>query len=197
MINMHLHKYYKMKKLKIVLYLALFTTLFTTACSKEETDNTNNTTSTLTGPQDTVTSFMVYFTNTVDSVTEVGSYDDPDGPGPRSANIGGVVLKKNASYIVTFMIEDATGKSKVFLHNKIKTYGKDYKICISNPLGISTNAIDSDGTMPIGLVNDLLTTSSTGSGTFNFTIKYQKGCKNGSCSPGSVYYTCNLPVYVN
>lgn len=188
-----------MKKLKIVLQLILSTTLLLTACSKDDTEtpgSNGSTTTTPTGPQDTVTTFMVYFTNTVDSTVEIGSYDDPDGPGPISPNVGGVVLKKNASYIVTFYIEDATG-STVYLHNKIKTNGKDYKICISNPLGINVNATDSDGSMPIGLINMLQTSGSTGSANLNFTVKYQKGTKNGTCSPGTVYHTCNIPIYVN
>ncbi len=196
---MPLHKIYKMKKLKIVLQLILSTTLLLTACSKDDTEtpgSNGSTTTTPTGPQDTVTTFMVYFTNTVDSTVEIGSYDDPDGPGPISPNVGGVVLKKNASYIVTFYIEDATG-STVYLHNKIKTNGKDYKICISNPLGINVNATDSDGSMPIGLINMLQTSGSTGSANLNFTVKYQKGTKNGTCSPGTVYHTCNIPIYVN
>lgn len=187
-----------MKKFKIVLQLILSTTLLLTACSKDDTETpgSGGTTTLPAGPQDSVTTFMVYFTNTVDSTTEIGSYDDPDGPGPKSANVGGVVLKKNASYIVTFFIEDATG-SPVFLHNKIKTNGKDYKICISNPLGINVNATDSDGSMPIGLVNLLQTSSSTGSANLNFTVKYQKGSKNGTCSPGIVYHSCNIPIFVN
>lgn len=187
-----------MKKFKIVLQLILSTTLLLTACSKDDTETPGGggTTTIPAGPQDTVTTFMVYFTNTVDSTTEIGSYDDPDGPGPISANVGGVVLKKNASYILTFYIEDATGKT-VFLHNKIRTNGKDYKICISNPLGINVNATDSDGSMPIGLVNLLQTSSTTGNANLNFTVKYQKGSKNGTCSPGIVYHTCNIPIYVN
>ena len=196
---MPLHKIYKMKKLKIVLQLILSTTLLLTACSKDDTEtpgSNGSTTTTPTGPQDTVTTFMVYFTNTVDSTVEIGSYDDPDGPGPISPNVGGVVLKKNASYIVTFYIEDATGNT-VYLHNKIKTNGKDYKICISNPLGINVNATDSDGSMPIGLINMLQTSGSTGSANLNFTVKYQKGTKNGTCSPGTVYHTCNIPIFVN
>lgn len=193
-----MHKIYKMKKLKIVLQLILSTTLLLTACSKDDTETpgSGGTTTLPAGPQDSVTTFMVYFTNTVDSTTEIGSYDDPDGPGPKSSNVGGVVLKKNASYIVTFYIEDATG-STVFLHNKIKTNGKDYKICISNPLGINVNATDSDGSMPIGLVNMLQTSSTTGSANLNFTVKYQKGSKNGTCSPGIVYHSCNIPIFVN
>lgn len=187
-----------MKSVKILLQLLLTTTLIITSCSKEDTDNPDGgTLVTPAGPQDTVTSFMVYFTNTVDSMTEVATYDDPDGPGPKAASVGGVVLKKNSSYVVTFMIEDATASPKTFLHPKIKNNGKDYKICISNPLGISVNATDSDGSMPIGLVNMLSTSSTTGSDNINFTIKYQKGVKNGQCSPGTVYHSCNIPVFVN
>lgn len=189
-----------MKQLKLIFQLIFFVAVFLTACSKDDdsaSSGNSTSTTTPTGPQDTVTSFMVFFTNTVDSVTEVGSYDDPDGPGPKPANIGGVVLKKNSSYIVSLNLEDATATPKVFLHTKIKNNGKDYKVCISNPLGTTVNATDSDGTLPIGLVNFLTTGSTTGNDNMNFTIKYQKGCKSGSCSPGTVYYTCNIPVYVN
>lgn len=181
---------------KLIPFVILGLTFTIISCSKEEEAATNSPTVTIpAGPQDTVTSFMVYFTNSSDSVTEVGSYDDPDGPGPKQASIGGVSLKANATYKVTFFIEDATNPSKiVYLHNKIKSNGKEYKLCISNPLGVSVNALDSDGSLPIGLVNDLITTGNTGSDNMNFTIKYQKDVKNGQCSPGIVYYSCNLPI---
>lgn len=189
-----------MKQLKFALQLLVFSFIFLTACSKDDSSNPDGSSSNNqlpAGPQDTVTSFMVFFTNTTDSMTEVGSYDDPDGPGPKPANIGGVVLKKNASYIVSINLEDATNQPKVFLHTKIKNNGKDYKVCLSNPLGSSVVPTDSDGSMPIGLVNLMTTGSSVGNEQMNFTIKYQKGTKSGSCSPGVVYYSCNIPVYIN
>ncbi len=149
------------------------------------------------GPKDTITSFMVNFYDPIDSTTEVGAYDDPDGPGPIQPSIGGVALKKNTAYVVTFMIEDATNpKSIVYIHNKIKSNGKDYRLCTTNSLGISVTAKDSDGSMPIGLVNDLNTSSSTGTNSMVFTIRYQKGVKDGQCSAGSLYYQCSLPVSV-
>lgn len=166
------------------------------SCSK--TEDSNPEVSLPAGPQDTVTSFMVYFTNNADSVTEVASYDDPDGPGPKPANVGGVTLVKNAVYTVTFRIEDATNPSKaVNLLQKIQNNKKDYKVCISNPMGISIQADDSDGTYPVGLLNTLTTGNQTGYEQMNFTIKYQKDVKNGQCSPGVVYYSCNIPVGVN
>ncbi|MBL7837446.1 MAG: hypothetical protein JNM67_08020 [Bacteroidetes bacterium] len=189
-----------MKQLKFALQLLVFSFFFLTACSKDDTNpegSGSNNNQLPAGPQDTVTSFMVFFTNTTDSMTEVGSYDDPDGPGPKPANIGGVVLKKNESYIVTINLEDATNNPKVFLHTKIKNNGKDYKVCLSNPLGSTVVPTDSDGNMPIGLINLMTTGSSTGNEQMNFTIKYQKGTKSGSCSPGVVYYSCNIPVFIN
>lgn len=186
-----------MKQLKIVLQLLAFSSIFLTACSKDDNSEGSGTVSLPAGPQDTVTSFMVYFTNTVDSTVEVGSYDDPDGPGPKAANVGGVVLKKNASYEITYFIEDGTASPKVYLHNKIKTNGKDYKFCYGSPLGINVVPTDSDGTLPIGLKSMLSTSSTTGFDQLNFTIKYQKDVKTGACSPGVVYYSCNIPIIIN
>ena len=164
------------------------------ACKK---DNNSNTTVNGTLPTDTVTSFMVNFINTVDSTVEVASYDDPDGNGPINPTIGGVTLKKNSSYRVTFMILDESNPNQmVLLHSKIKSAGKDYKICISSPLGCSISATDSDGSYPIGLDNLMSTSSTTGSDYMNFTIKYQAGVKNGQCDPGQVLFTCNLPVSI-
>ncbi|MCC6818282.1 MAG: hypothetical protein IT245_05285 [Bacteroidia bacterium] len=168
------------------------------ACSKDDSGSNNDGNVALpAGPQDTVTSFMVFFTNTVDSSVEVGSYDDVDGPGPITPNLGGVVLKKNSTYVLSFFIEDGTGPSKVYLHTKIKNNGKDFKFCFSNPLGINVVSTDSDGSLPIGLVSTLNTSNSTGMDQLNFTIKYQKGVKNGSCSPGIVYHSCNIPIIIN
>jgi hypothetical protein len=63
-------------------------------------------------------------------------------------------------------------------------------------LGINITAKDSDGTFPIGLINDLVTSSTIGSDNMNFTVKYQKSVKNGQCAPGVVYYSCNIPISV-
>jgi len=184
-----------MKKISLAFVLTTAIAACFVSCKKE--DQTNQALSLPAGPQDTVTSFMVNFFNTNDSTTEVGAYDDPDGPGPLEASIGGVSLKPNSKYLITFLIEDATNPaSNVYLHNKIKNNGKEYKICIGNPLGISVTAKDSDGSMPIGLVNELLTSSTTGSDKMSFTIKYQKGVKDGQCSPGILYFNCNIPIGV-
>lgn len=185
-----------MHKLSLTFMVILGAAMIFTSCSKEETTSASLNNNTLpAGPQDTITTFMVYFTNTTDSVTEIGSYDDPDGPGPKPANIGGVALKANSTYLITFFIEDATKASApVYIHNKIKNNGAQYKICTSNPLGTTVDPLDSDGIYPIGLVNNMLTTGNTGNDNMNFTIKYQKDVKNGSCSPGVVYYSCNIPI---
>ena len=189
--------YTNMQKSNLLFALILGLSITFIACSKEDKSNTDTTVTLPAGVQDTVTSFMVFFTNTIDSSAEVASYDDPDGLGPKSPNIGGVTLNKNASYKITFFIEDATNPSKItYLHTKIKNNGKEYKICTSNPLGINVTAKDSDGTFPIGLVNDLLTSSTLGSDNMNFTVKYQKSVKNGQCSPGVVYFSCNIPISV-
>ena len=187
-----------MRKLSLLLSIFVFSLLIISSCSKD--DNNQPTSSNVNlpaGPQDTVTSFMVTFFNTSDSTNEIASYDDPDGPGPLKGNVGGVMLKKNSNYLVSLRIEDATGGSVVYLHNKIKTNGKDYKVCIGNQLGISSNPIDSDGSFPIGLESTLSTSSTTGYSNLTFTIKYQKGVKNGDCSPGATYYTCGIPVMIN
>lgn len=186
-----------MQKTHLILFAIIGLSVSFTACSKQESSPNNLTQPTPTAPSDTITSFMVFFTNTTDSSAEVGSYDDPDGPGPKPANIGGVNLKANSDYIITLRIEDASNPSKpVYIHNKIKTSPKDYKICLSNPLGIIANPTDTDGSYPIGLVHNLRTSSSTGYETMSFTIKYQKNVKNGQCDPGVVYYTCDIPVGV-
>ncbi len=149
--------------------------------------------------QDTISNFFVYFTNPVTSNVEVAAYEDLDGAGPKPAIIGGVTLKANTYYVVTFRIEDATNHTgnRVYIHDKIKNNGTDYKICISTPMGISVNPTDSDGSMAIGLVNDLYTSPGIGSDKINFSIKYQKGVKDGQCAPGTLYFNCNIPVTVN
>ena len=150
-------------------------------------------------PADTVSSFIVYFTDPETTTVQEGQYEDLDGAGPLLPNIGGVALNANTKYIVTFRIEDATnGKgSTVFIDDKIKADGKDFKICISNPLGIIISPTDSDGSLPIGLENELITGSTKGSCNMSFTIRYQKDVKNGDCAPGINYFTCSLPVTIN
>lgn len=187
-----------MHKISLNLFFIAISALFIVSCSKEDSVSSGGSTTLPAGPQDTVTSFMVYFTNTSDSSVEVGSYDDPDGPGPKPANVGGVTLKAGSTYLVTFFIEDASNPGKiVFLHTKIKNNGNEYKICTNNPLGSSVTPADSDGTYPIGLVNNLVTAGNTGSESMNFTIKYQKSVKNGECSPGVTYFSCNIPFALN
>jgi hypothetical protein len=184
-----------MKKYTLSVLIFLSLVIFN-ACKKEDSSpNTSNNTAIL-SPSDTITSFLISFENTQDSSVEFGNYDDVDGPGPKSANIGGVSLKQNTPYKVTFRIEDGTNASNpIILNSKIKNNGKDYKLCITNNLGINSTATDSDGSMPIGLTYDL-NTKNTGNGNITFTIKYQKGIKNGDCTPGTTYYTCTIPISV-
>lgn len=99
-----LHTNMQKSNLLFALILGLSVTFI--ACSKEDNDSNTNTNVTLpAGVQDTVTSFMVFFTNTTDSSAEVASYDDPDGPGPKQPNVGGVTLNKNSTYKVTFLLK--------------------------------------------------------------------------------------------
>jgi hypothetical protein len=172
----------------------LMAILFAFNACKKSSDSPSSSSSGLT---DNVTSFYVYFTNTSDSMVDVGNYDDPDGPGPMQANISGVSLKANSSYEVTFSIKDETDQNKtVYIDSKIKSQGKDFKICIGNPLGITVQSTDSDGSMPIGLENILSTSSTKGDAKLNFTIKDQKGVKNGTCSPGQVFFSFDMPISV-
>lgn len=201
---------------------ALALTLLFTACSKNDQDTVvpvnkqsstqggglqeNNwkprdTTATphyATTPPDTVCNFMVYFTDPETTTVEVAEYEDLDGAGPMLPTIGGVSLSANTKYIVTFRIEDATNQrgNKVYIHDKIKADGKDFKICISNPLGIQVLPTDTDGTLPIGLENEFTTSSVKGGCNLQFSIRYQKGVKNGDCSPGINYFTCSIPATV-
>ena len=179
--------------------LILLSILFISSCKKEDNKNSNssNNTTLIPGPvSDTVSSFIVYFEDTKDSITEIVSYDDPDGSGPKPANINGAALKANRLYKLTFRIEDGTNKSNiVILNSKIKTNGKDYKLCFTNTMGLVSNPTDTDGNLPIGLNYDI-TTKTAGNGNLTFTIKYQRGTKNGDCTPGTVYHTCTIPLYV-
>ncbi|MDP2175185.1 MAG: hypothetical protein Q8K70_04670 [Bacteroidota bacterium] len=177
------------------IYLSLIVLLVFNACKKEGSNNDNNVVSLPSGPQDTITSFMITFFNTLDSSNSVAEYADEDGPGPKSPTFGGFSLEKNTPYEVSFRIEDGTGVP-IVLNNKIRTNGKDYKICINNPLGITVVPTDSDGSLPIGLIQNITTSSTTGDATMTFTIKYQKGVKNGQCEPGVVYFSCTLPFSV-
>lgn len=183
-----------------IILFTLLTFLSIASCKKEDNENnnsSNNTTTNPATPSDTVTSFMIYFEDTKDSITDVVSYDDPDGAGPKQANFGGAILKPNRLYKLTFRIEDGTNKSNVvILNNKLKTNGKDYKLCFTNTIGLNATPTDTDGSLPIGLTYDL-TTQNASSGNFTFTIKYQKGNKNGDCAPGIVYHTCTIPAVVN
>jgi hypothetical protein len=194
-ITTHTQNY--MKKLGLMLMLTTALTTFFTSCSKQEQIEVTPTAFKAPVLLDTITNFYVHFSDPIDSATEVGAYEDIDGPGPMEGAISGVSLKANTHYIVTFMMEDATNpENPINIQNKIRTYGKDYRLCISNQLGMAITPTDSDGVMPIGLVNELNTTSTTGDGSISFTLKYQKGVKNGDCSPGTVVYKCTIPISV-
>ena len=187
-----------MKTFNLMSVLATAMVILFSSCSKEDSPvTTPDPIKAFTTPQDTITNFYVFFSDPIDSAAEVGAIEDPDGPGPKESSISGVALKANTHYVVTFAMEDATNPEKTInIQNKIKTAGKEYKICVSNPLDITVKAIDSDGLLPIGLVNDLHTTSTTGNSTINFSVKYQKDVKNGDCAPGILIYNCSIPVTV-
>jgi hypothetical protein len=180
---------------KGILYLSIITLIIFNACKKDDSSAIKNDVKLSVGVQDTVTSLMVTFFNTLDSSSVIAEYADEDGPGPKSPVFNGFSLEKNTPYQVFFRIEDATG-APIVLNSKIKTSGKDFRICINNPLGITITPTDSDGTMPIGLTQNLTTTSTTGDAAMTFTIKYQKGVKNGQCEPGTVYFSCTLPFSI-
>lgn len=182
-----------MKKLRSALFISSTLILGLVSCSKKDSGEL---TGLPPGPQDTVTNFSAYFYNIVDSTTEVASWDDPDGSGPAEPSIGGIALQKNSNYIITFRIEDATSNTSIMLDKKIKTNGRDFKICVSNPLGSTIHATDSDGSYPIGLEDAMTTSNNTGNDKITFTIKYQKGVKNGQCEPGVIYYNCSVPVTI-
>ncbi len=168
------------------------------ACKKEETktdDSKQNTP--VNAPSDTITNFMVKFYSLKDSSTQVANYNDPDGAGPKPGSSGGVVLTANTDYEITYRIEDGSNPSNpVVLNNKIQTNSKDYILCASSNMGITVNAADNDGKYPLGLIHKF-TTGSSSSGKFYFSLKYQKGIKNGSCDIGVEQVNCSIPIQVN
>jgi len=175
-------------------YFVIFGLIFflIQACKKDKSDanipNPN-------GPKDSVTNFMVTIFDTQDSMVKIANYSDVDGPGPKRPLISGFSFKKNNTYLLSFRVEDATGVP-VNLTNKIKSDGKNFKVCVSTPFGIQARATDSDGQYLIGLEYEIITSNQTGDGEMDFTIKYQNKVKNGSCEPGVVYFTCSMPFSV-
>ncbi len=191
------HNTQYMKKLSLALVLVTALSTFFVSCSTKDQAALAPSKPKAPAPQDTVTNFYVYFSDPIDSSAEVAAYEDQDGPGPMEASFGGVSLKANTHYIVTFVIEDGTNPAKtVYLNNKILSNARDYKLCISSPLGITIKPTDSDGLLPIGLENELNTSSTTGNGSINFSLKYQKGVKNGQCEPGTTIFNANFPISV-
>jgi hypothetical protein len=150
-------------------------------------------------PQDTITNFFVYFQDTFNSSVEVGVYEDVDGSGPAEAALSAVTLKPNTYYKVSIRMQNALDatKERVRIYEKIRDNGKDFRICATAPLGMNIIPTDSDGLMAIGLENEVNTTSMKGEGMMNFTVRYQKGVKNGQCEAGTVYYKCSIPVFIN
>jgi hypothetical protein len=180
-----------MKKISLALILGMTFSVFFIACKKEEANSTPA------PKQEMITSFTVNFYDPVDTMVNIGNYTDPDGPGPKLPELSGISLKKNRTYEVSIMIEDAQDPNKVInIDSRIKSNGKDYKICMDNSLNINFTPTDSDGSLPIGLLSNLSTSATTGNDMLTFTIKYQKGVKDGQCSPGTVYYNCVIPVTV-
>ncbi len=181
--------------MKKILFLGFLILGLISACDKTDDENINSIVELPKGPQDTVTSLMLTFEDVLDSSAKIVNYFDEDGLGPIKPRIGRITLNANREYLLTLRIEDGTGVP-VVLNNKIKTNGKDFKICLSNPLGLIVEPKDSDGTFPIGLENGFKTSSQLGSDVLTLSIKYQKGVKTGSCEPGIVYFNTAFPITI-
>jgi hypothetical protein len=162
------------------------------SCKKESGNDTTLPTS----QKDVVTFFSVSFYNVIDSSVNYCSYVDTDGDGPLFPSISGTALKVNAEYEVSIRLKDESRTPAVDLYSKLRSDGKNYKVCFSNTIGLTLVPTDSDGSLPIGFESTLKTGATPDFSNFNFTIMHQPGVKNGSCSPGTVYFNCSIPVSI-
>ncbi len=148
--------------------------------------------------KDTVTTFNLKLTKLSDNSVSFASCFDPDGAGPKSPTlINSVNLKANSEYDLEISAFDDTDplNSHNFTDSILK-YKTDYLLCVTSGTGISLLATDTDGTRPIGL-KQRLKTFSAASGTMVLNLKYQKGVKNGDCSPGTSMLNISFPLVIS
>lgn len=136
-----------------------------------------------------ITTVELHMEKASDSSHVHATWSDPDGPGGNEPTIDDITLDTGSVYTVEVHFYDESGDSPVEVTSEIREEGDEHFVCFElAPTelsdGIAITATDSDGTYPIGLDSEWVTTGAA-TGTLTLKLKHQVGGeKDGTCEPG-------------
>jgi len=183
-----------MKKLNLITIMMALLALG--ACKKDD-DNVEN-------PHDhdheeeLITTVTVHLHEKDNMANHVmGSFKDLDGEGGDNPTIDTLKLDTNTTYEVSIdLLNEAEDPTEV-ITTEIQEENTEHIFCFEPSNGsISVTITDTDGTHPVGLESEWITTGAS-TGTIKVTLKHQPdGAKDGTCSPGETDVEVDFPVVI-
>jgi predicted RNA binding protein with dsRBD fold (UPF0201 family) len=183
-----------MKKLSIILVVAVVTGMFFHACKKDETA-----VSPPAPGNEFLTTVQLIITNTAVS-TDVQTRSVKQLPGQAiNYSNASIVLKKNSTYTVQVKFLDETTTPAGDITVDILARQNYHLVCFAvTGAALTVQRTDHDTNTPsleVGL-QDKFTTVAVGSGSLNVQLRHQPNAKNGDCAPGSTDVDANFPVSI-
>ena len=127
---------------------------------------------------------------------------DPENPNTLPDTSAAILrLKKGANYTLAIAFLDQTKTPAVAVTDDIRARANYHFICLTplNGLGITATATDYDTNkppLPLGLSQNIATSTNLANGRFNLRLKHQPNLKTGACEPGSADVDVNFSVTV-
>lgn len=142
-----------------------------------------------------ITSLTLTFIDVAGIVPSVtASFRDIDGPGGNDpVQFDTIRLNNSTTYTVQMNLANESVNPTVDVTSEILQEGNEHFFCITpSNLNIAVTLTDSDGTFPIGLQSQWIT-STVGTGTVQVKLKHQTGgTKDGTCNPGGTDVEVNF-----
>ena len=111
------------------------------------------------------------------------SFKDIDGAGGEDAVVDSIILDTNTTYEMSIELKDESQTTVVDITSEIQEEAAEHIFCFDAPSNVNVTITDNDGTHPIGLTSEWVTTA-YGSGKVKVTLKHQPEVKDGTCTPG-------------
>ncbi len=142
-----------------------------------------------------ITSLTLTFIDAAGVLPSVtASFRDIDGPGGNDpVQFDTIRLNSSTTYTVQMNLANESVNPTVDVTSEILQAGNEHFFCITpSNQNIAITLTDSDGTFPIGLQSQWIT-SSVGTGTVQVKLKHQTGgTKDGTCTPGGTDVEINF-----
>lgn len=177
----HLNKSRK-TQIFAILSLSLALGLNLSSCKKKDNE------------EELITTITLKVKHPVSMVEKSYTWKDLDGDGgnaPTAADT--IMLDSGVLYQVSLELLNQANGANEDITAEVKTEAKDHFVCYdaTGSGAISVTRTDSDGTYPIGLSTNWLS-SKKGNGIMRVQLKHQPNVKNGTCDPGDTDVDVNF-----